>query len=144
MALLIWCDIRASETALGTAVRLYNKCSDWEHIQHGSDGTETWRDREPSISAVRRQMTGVSHPAWFLFCGQTFRYLKNLINYEIRAKFVGTGWDLECKLRELVSLRMLGLLCFSLFYSDFYVWFSVHHKLIYIKNQRDATWQYVY
>jgi hypothetical protein len=26
----------------------------------------------------------------------------------------------------------------------FYVWFSVHHKLIYVKNQRDATWQYVY
>jgi hypothetical protein len=26
----------------------------------------------------------------------------------------------------------------------FYVWFSMHHKLIYIKNQRDATWQYVY
>jgi hypothetical protein len=26
----------------------------------------------------------------------------------------------------------------------FYVWFSVHHKLIYIKNLRDATWQYVY
>jgi hypothetical protein len=26
----------------------------------------------------------------------------------------------------------------------FYVWFSVHHKLIYTKNQRDATWQYVY
>jgi hypothetical protein len=26
----------------------------------------------------------------------------------------------------------------------FYVWLSVHHKLIYIKNQRDATWQYVY
>ena len=26
----------------------------------------------------------------------------------------------------------------------FYVWVSVHHNLIYIKNQRDATWQYVY
>ena len=26
----------------------------------------------------------------------------------------------------------------------FYVWVSVHHKLVYIKNQRDATWQYVY
>jgi hypothetical protein len=26
----------------------------------------------------------------------------------------------------------------------FYVWFSVHHKLIYVKNQRDAAWQYVY
>jgi len=25
-----------------------------------------------------------------------------------------------------------------------HVWVSVHHKLIYIKNQRDATWQYVY
>ena len=28
--------------------------------------------------------------------------------------------------------------------SFFYVSVSVHHKLIYIKNQRDATWQYVY
>ena len=28
--------------------------------------------------------------------------------------------------------------------TEFYVWVSVHHKLIYIKNQRDATWQYVY
>ena len=27
---------------------------------------------------------------------------------------------------------------------EFCVWVSVHHKLIYIKNQRDATWQYVY
>ena len=26
----------------------------------------------------------------------------------------------------------------------FYVWVSVHHKLIYIKNQLDATWQYIY
>ena len=29
-------------------------------------------------------------------------------------------------------------------YLRFYVWISVHHKLIYIRNQRDATWQYVY
>ena len=28
--------------------------------------------------------------------------------------------------------------------AEFYVWVSVHHKLIYITNQRDATWQYVY
>ena len=27
---------------------------------------------------------------------------------------------------------------------EYYVWVSVHHKLIHIKNQRDATWQYVY
>jgi hypothetical protein len=25
-----------------------------------------------------------------------------------------------------------------------YVSVSVHHKSIYIRNQRDATWQYVY
>jgi len=29
-------------------------------------------------------------------------------------------------------------------HSTFYVWVSLHRKLIYIKNQRDATWQHVY
>ena len=29
-------------------------------------------------------------------------------------------------------------------HGGFYVWVSVHHNLIYMKNQRDATWQYVY
>jgi len=28
--------------------------------------------------------------------------------------------------------------------TELYVWVSVHHKLIYIKNQRNAAWQYVY
>ena len=31
----------------------------------------------------------------------------------------------------------------SFFILFFYVWVSVHHKLIYIKKQRDATWQFV-
>ena len=39
------------------------------------------------------------------------------------------------KLKEKV-LRVL--------YDFFYVSVSVHHKLIHIKNQRDATWHYVY
>ena len=29
-------------------------------------------------------------------------------------------------------------------FKKIYVLVSVHHKLIYIKKQRDAAWQYVY
>jgi len=34
--------------------------------------------------------------------------------------------------------------CVEICGDEFYVWVSVHRKLIYIKNQRDAAWQYVY
>ena len=53
----------------------------------------------------------------------------------------------RCKIQSvnsnLLSLRTI-LVFISNILLDFYVLVSVHHKLIYIKKQRDATWQYVY
>ena len=43
---------------------------------------------------------------------------------------------LKRKLKKLLAINMHKVL--------FYVSVSVPHKLIYIKKQRDATWQYVY
>jgi hypothetical protein len=43
-----------------------------------------------------------------------------------------------------LSQLFLGWEMFQTKFIEFYVWFSVHHKLKYIKNERDATWQYVY
>ena len=40
------------------------------------------------------------------------------------------------------QVSLTAKLQFTVF--EIYVWVSMHHKLIYIKNQRDATWQYVY
>jgi hypothetical protein len=43
---------------------------------------------------------------------------------------------------KICSERQWGISCKDA--TKFYVWFSVHHKLIYIKNQRDTAWQYIY
>jgi hypothetical protein len=56
------------------------------------------------------------------------------------------------RLRKISLFKFNFLFCSFLIISTssqytriiFFVWFSVHHKSIYIKNQRDATWQYVY
>ena len=45
---------------------------------------------------------------------------------------------------RLVGYYILQFGATSLEVVIFCVFVSVHHKLIYIKNQRDANWQYVY
>jgi hypothetical protein len=52
-------------------------------------------------------------------------------------------WDKAARALRCIFLGTPGLLE-KMLVRFFYVWFFVHHKLIYIKNQRDATWQYVY
>ena len=49
----------------------------------------------------------------------------------------GVGGKSQCSFPNCMS-------CCIHKWFDFYVWVSVHHKLIYIKNQRDANLQYVY
>jgi len=60
-----------------------------------------------------------------------------------------TSWGVTIRVNTKIQERLRRHNC-SLRYQQaqlwlrFCVWVSVHHKLIYIKNQRDTTWQYVY
>ena len=51
----------------------------------------------------------------------------------------------RCGQCQAFHVNIVGYVAVSRLYEEnilFYVWVSVNHKLIYIKNQREATWQY--